>query len=386
MIQEKEQNDYVNLIIRYLSNDTTPAENKLFSEWLQVSDENRIYFNSIRDIWLASAQVDPDSVRHAEKRFFLPEEGKEKEVFHGKSPSWGYKITGIIRFAAIIVVALFTGALGYKYFLSGKQAVNDNRLMTVEAMMGSKAVTTLPDGTRVWLNAGSKLSYAGKYGIKSREVNLSGEAYFDVVTNPSKPFVVKAGNLAIKAFGTQFNVKAYPEDRSIVTTLVKGKVVIEGKDKMQQAFTIHMKPHESVAYYIDESINTEKQAPGSKSMNSNVPKASGMPASDNKPSVTKGEVNTELFTSWKDERWIIEKQPLGVLSRDFERRYNIKINITSDIISKYHFTGTIQNETIEQLLVILRHTIPLKYTIDKGSISIYEDTVLMKEFRSINRF
>ena len=100
--------------------------------------------------------------------------------------------------------------------------------------------------------------------------------------------------------------------------------------------------------------------------------------------IKEAEIKTELYTSWKDDRWVIEKRDIESLVNDFERRYNIKIQIESDDIMKYHFTGTLQNETIEQVLVILRHTIPLKYKIDKGLITISEDERLMKEFKSAN--
>ena len=100
--------------------------------------------------------------------------------------------------------------------------------------------------------------------------------------------------------------------------------------------------------------------------------------------IKEAEIKTELYTSWKDDRWVIEKRDIASLVNDFERRYNIKIQIESDDIKKYHFTGTLQNETIEQVLVILRNTIPLKYKIDKGLITISEDERLMKEFKSAN--
>ena len=101
--------------------------------------------------------------------------------------------------------------------------------------------------------------------------------------------------------------------------------------------------------------------------------------------VIKNNIKTELHTSWKDDYWVIEKQKLGDLAKDFERRDNVNIVFTSKNVAGYHFSGTIQHETIEQVMTILRRMIPLKYSFDKNSITIGEDPVLMREFQSKNK-
>lgn len=384
MPKMKREIDFVELSIRYLSGSTTADENKSLAAWLHVSKENRISFNAIRDAWLTTSQVDPLTI-HAiseESASFTsdPTIDKVQRFYTFRSNSL---VKLALRVAAVFIAALFIGAMGYRFLFGNEIAPSHSHLTIIEAPLGSKAVATLPDGTKVWLNAGSKLSYTAGYDIKNRDLNLTGEAYFDVKQKPSKPFVVHAGNLSIKALGTSFNVKAYPEDQSIVTTLVKGKVVIAGKDKVHKEFTIDLKPNESVTYYKEAAM------PAIKSRISSA-EDSGIQTDGNKiaetqnikniPAQKLNKVNTALFTSWKDENWIIENQQLESLSRDFERRYNIKIELASQNIGNYHFTGTIQNETIEQIMVILRHTIPLKYDLDRGIIKIYEDPLLVKEF------
>ena len=99
----------------------------------------------------------------------------------------------------------------------------------------------------------------------------------------------------------------------------------------------------------------------------------------------KNNVNPELYTSWKDDLWFIEKQKIGDLSKEFERRYDVRINFVSEDVKNYHFTGTIHHETIEQVMTILRRTIPLNYSFNKNIISIDIDNRLVEEFNLKNQ-
>jgi transmembrane sensor len=95
--------------------------------------------------------------------------------------------------------------------------------------LGGRSEVILPDGSKVKLNAGSNISYSNNFGYAERNILLEGEGYFEVETNPQIPFVVEASGLKIKAFGTIFNVKAYPEEEEITTTLVEGMVKLREK-------------------------------------------------------------------------------------------------------------------------------------------------------------
>ena len=374
------------LIIRYLSGATSPEENTVLFSWIKESTDNQSYFNSIRNIWLATSQtnhvvsvhnINIDKLKVDSE--IADNEEDESDEEPANSPS---VFVQILKVAAIVVFALTIGALGNQYWLNKNQIALNDRNMNVQTTLGSRAVTTLPDGSKVWLNAGSRIDYNLDFGQKTRIVKLIGEAFFDVKTDSSKPFVVKAGKLAIKAYGTAFNVKAYPEENSITTTLVRGKVVIAGKDMADKDFAINLKPNDKVAFYNDNSqrINALNKV---HDINNQTLQSAPVVMKDIN-AVKEAEIKTELYTSWKDERWVIEKRDVESLLSDFERRYNIKIQIESNEIKKYHFTGTLQNETIEQVLVILRHTIPLKYKVEKGLITISEDERLEKEFKSAN--
>jgi ferric-dicitrate binding protein FerR (iron transport regulator) len=383
------KNEYIDiddLIIRYLSGNTTSAENSILTDWIRESDDNKTTFNAIRNIWLATAQTadvvsalniysnnnslnnDPD---------INDDDGQDDDI-----KSRPNVFVRIMKVAAVALITLTIGALGNQYFMNRNQIALNDRNMTIQTTLGSRALTTLPDGSKVWLNAGSRLDYTLEFGRKTRVVKLTGEAFFDVKTDSTKPFIVRAGKLAIKAYGTAFNVKAYPNENAITTTLVRGKVVIAGKDNADKDFVVNMKPNDKVAFFNDKVQNIN--ALNKMYALNNKAQRSVPVIMDDINAIKEAEIKTELYTSWKDDRWVIEKRDIEGLVNDFERRYNIKILLTSDDIRKYHFTGTLQNETIEQVLVILRHTIPLKYKIDKGLITISEDERLVKEFKSAN--
>lgn len=377
------------LIIRYLSGFTSPEENIILSGWIKESPDNQSYFNSIRNIWLATSQTNhvvsayninsgiPKNIDDDAQDTSEGEDKSDEELAEGPSV-----FIRILKVAAVILFAITIGALGNQYWVNKHQIMLSDRKMNIQTTLGSRAITTLPDGSKVWLNAGSRLDYNLDFGQKTRIVKLIGEAFFDVKTDSSRPFVVKAGKLAIKAYGTAFNVKAYPEENSITTTLVRGKVVIAGKDNADKDFAINLKPNDKFAFYNDklQRINALNKVHDV----DNQVRQSALVILKDINAVKEAEIKTELYTSWKDERWVIEKRDIESLLNDFERRYNIKIQIESSEIKKYHFTGTLQNETIEQVLVILRHTIPLKYKVEKGLITISEDERLEREFKSAN--
>jgi len=386
---KKDFNDIDDLIIRYLSGETSHSENAIISDWIKESEDNQSNFNAIRNIWLATSQTNNGATAFNINSYNLNNiQNDTKSIFDEENESdfapstRPYTFIKILKVAAIILITLTIGALGNQYWINKQQIAFNNRKINIETTLGSRAFTTLPDGSKVWLNAGSKLEYYLEFGKKTRIVKLIGEAFFDVKTDSSKPFIVKAGKLAIKAYGTAFNVKAYPEENAITTTLVRGKVVIAGKDITNKDFAINMKPNDNIAFFVDkeENINALNKM---HILNNRIQKSAPIILNELN-AIKEAETKTELYTSWKEERWIIAKRDMESLVNDFERRYNIKILLESNDIKKYHFTGTLQNETIEQVLVILRHTIPLKYKIDKGLITISEDESLMKEFKSAN--
>ncbi len=239
---------------------------------------------------------------------------------------------------------------------------------------GSRASTTLPDGSRIRLNAGSRISYAPDFNRSSREVRLEGEAYFDVRTDSAKPFVVQARDLSIVATGTAFNVSAYEEDPAVTTTLVRGAVTIDGA---RLAEPIRIAPNQTVACFGGENgraamarvLEDAQHAPVAR----DVAVIPHLPA-------LRMEDDPLVRTSWKEERWVIESERLESLMARIERRYNVSVRFDGDRIRDYRFNGSFEGETIDEVLRIIRRALPVDYEIDKGIVRLFPDERLQRRF------
>ena len=280
----------------------------------------------------------------------------------------------IIKFAlpadAAVLIAFLTGILVNKHWTDKIQSTN---LVYNEIVvpLGAKSIVTLSDGTKVWLNAGSKLRYPVNFLAKSREVYLEGEAFFDVAKMKSKLFVVKTFNLNIKVYGTQFNVKSYPEENQIQTTLVKGSVAIESTTEKN---TIYLKPNQTVTYYksIPKKSSAEKPKPEVASKNKKIDVADKV--------VMIPEIDPLPITSWKDSLWIIDGEELDHLAVKLERRFNVRISFQSESLKKYRFSGTLKEETFEQVLKIIRLSAPIQYSIENNNVVFTEDHLYKKNY------
>lgn len=181
-----------------------------------------------------------------------------------------------------------------------------NTMAQVIIPYGKRSEITLADGTRIWLNSGSQLSYPVSFTSNSREVYLSGEAFFDVESDPSKPFQVITDDMKIEATGTRFNVTSYANDPTTQTVLLSGKVSA-GKNK-RFARTVDIEPGERIAYNKQE---------------------------DN---LMKDRVDVELYASWIDGYLIFDNEPVDEVFRKLERYYNKNI-LTEKLSGRPTFTG-----------------------------------------------
>ena len=148
----------------------------------------------------------------------------------------------LIPVAASIIAAFIIGAL-FNQVLTNKKADHSLVSSVINVPLGAKSQVRLPDGSVVWLNAGSKLTYFNNSFIKNRVVMLEGEAYFDVTHKDNRQFVVRTSDVDVKVYGTQFNVKSYPEESEITTTLVSGKVALEWT-KSSKSESVFMAPNQ----------------------------------------------------------------------------------------------------------------------------------------------
>ena len=178
----------------------------------------------------------------------------------------------------------------------------------IQVPKGGEYELILPDGTHVWINSDSELSFPTQFDDTKREVTLSGEAYFSVTKNAAKPFIVKTnGNIEVKVLGTEFNILAYPDADVVETTLCEGSVNVS--DKKQN---VTLTPSHQAIY--------EKQS----------------------KNLTTREVDVRLYTTWKDGLFVFENKPLEDIMTTLSRWYNINVFYSNPAVKKYHFTGDLE--------------------------------------------
>ncbi|SHJ40817.1 FecR family protein [Tangfeifania diversioriginum] len=220
------------------------------------------------------------------------------------------------RVAAIFILLVGIGGVWFYLQHDAKTA-----MIEISAAYGETKQVTLPDQTEVWLNAGSSLKYPSEFSQKVRSVHLTGEAFFSVTKNQSKPFVVETKSLAVKVLGTKFNLKAYPDEHQTVATLQEGKIEVQtAKNQKQQ-----MEPNEQLVY------NSETSA------------------------LKVVKINVEDIPDWKNGNLIFSEATLGEILQTLERRFNISIDTDKSIdLSTERYTIKFdRKETPEQILQVL---------------------------------
>ena len=354
--------DIKSLTNAFLNEGLNQQDEIMLQQFLKTP-ENRDYFKKMYAVWYTvNHTLEEENVEKAfQKALFRIDAQTEKE----DSRKTRQLTFSFMKMAAAVFLSFLLGASSF-YLINNQQEATPEVIAAVETSkvmvpLGSMSKVELPDGSLVTLNAGSKLHYNTTYGKDSREVWLEGEGYFKVVKNADIPFVVRAKEVTIKALGTEFNVKAYPEEAMVQTTLVNGLVSIHQEKSLSNTKELMMKPKQTVTIY-DEGTRTIEE---------------GLEPVKEKEKVTvqyaeaktkvelKNEVKTELYTSWKDTRWVIESETIEELAMKLQRRYDVQIIIANNELKQYPFTGILADETLEQVLEIMKSVVPIKYVISK---------------------
>jgi transmembrane sensor len=352
------------LIHQFLLDKLSQEEIRELKIWLDTSRENKKYFARIQALWELS------SVARDENDF---DRQKNWEIISDKIRKAKSVQRYLIIFSRIAAVLILAVALSFVYENVTKKRWDDrvaSSFVINEVPLGSKSKILLSDGSEVWLNAGSRIKYFSDFNLNDRRISLEGEAYFHVKTDKSKPFIVNVFGVEVKATGTEFNVKAYSDEDIIETTLVNGIVsVISGRKGKEQE--VLLAPNEKIVIY-----KKADQSP-------QVRKIEELPDDDNfstAVAITKMEVNsqveTPLYTSWKDDEWIIENEKLESLAIKLERRFDVTINFKDDKAKAYCFTGKLRDETLEQVLTYIDQSSPIQYELNKKTVTLWYNNII----------
>ena len=308
------------------SKDTNARWNKFISDYPEKKELIEQAALIVR-----SLQVDEDEVSKERIDIIWKRVQKSRN-----SMRWLYSLNKVSRYAAVFVLAFLFGIGVYKFFGksdSGYSAVYNE----ISVPYGERSQLTLYDGTKVWLNSGTTLKFPLVFDSDKRKIFVSGEAFFDVAKDRGRPFWVNAGELNIEVLGTRFNVCAYPDDSNAYATLEEGKIIASTSAGEQ----VRIKPGEQAVFSVDDK------------------------------SITLREVDTELYTSWKENRLKFENATFSDVIKKMERWYDVKITVdnTGNFTKRYNMT--IKTESLREMLHLLSFTTPMKYEIEEDRVFIH---------------
>lgn len=349
------------LVTALLEGSATEEEREELKEWIRQSEENRKELEQYEGIWNALEIL-------KNKDNYYPQKGYEQFLSRTEKKISMKPLKQFLRIAAGLILIVSFSFLLWHYIKSDKATT---AFFEIRTPKGSHTQITLTDGTVVWLNADSKLKYPDKFEGNTRTVYLEGEAFFNVKKDPSHPFIVHTSDVNVKALGTSFNVKAYPKEGSIETTLLTGIVVIEGNkpaENKEKLETVKLLPNQRATFIKTSGkllLNDHEQT--------ELKKTSTLAHSSNREKesiIVTPEVNTELYTSWIDNRLVFENETFESIAYKLERRYGATIVFRDNKIKKYRFSGKFPEISIDRALNVLQFASPFEYKIKQDTIFI----------------
>ena len=326
-----QKEECIELIERYIHNQTNQDEVKRLN--IRIKNNQEISSWLEQEINTSPSTMDNDVqariFRNIENKIGNKDKTDKVEQNHFQPTKW-------LRVAAMFVLPVITAVAMY-FYRSPDETRPGQLVVAVER--GQKANITLPDGSKVWLNSQSRLTYSTNFNVKQRELQLDGEAYFEVAHNPDKPFIVRSNDISVRALGTAFGVKAYNEDLLISSILMKGKVLVTTPD----GETI-LKPNERIMY--DKTTHKKVQS-----------------------TVT----NATDFTGWIHNELRFEDESLADIAKTVQRIYNVDVIFASEKLKYQRYTGTINNNSLENVLNIISLTSPVSFQINNQRVTLSEN-------------
>jgi ferric-dicitrate binding protein FerR (iron transport regulator) len=359
-------------IVDYYTNQLTQSQAEELLKWVNENEDNMRHFHEIGKVWYTSGQLsrkETDAGKAWENLLDKIEDNDKRPM-----PKPEFRIPKSVIYRSVAAVLLFAAlGIGSIFIFRHQKSESDIAYFEALAPKGSRSVITLSDGSIVWLNSGTKLRYQRNFGQEGRELYLEGEAYFVVAENKQMPFRVKTSDICITATGTAFNVKAYNDENVIETTLENGEVRIEALNpskNMLESTPVFLKPNQK-AVFVRSSKNLSINESRQKTMlTRNDSEVKTKPISLRVDTL----VDTKLTTSWKDSRWIFKSEKLLKLAPILERRYDITIIFRDSVLRSYKFTGTLKEESLEQVLKAICLAAPIRYEIIHNQVLFFEDS------------
>jgi transmembrane sensor len=344
-----------------LSGEATQQELEEFEMLLQAHPELGLRAQIMQNLW-RSKQASPPESTHFDKHLQRLSNHLATPVLQfDKKPGNKYRKLWIAASAAacILVVLLL--------FVPAKQkTITPVANNVVSTRPGSKSKVELPDGTQVWLNANSRITYTQNFMDSTREVQLTGEAFFDVMpaisqkTGQKIPFIIHTSTIDVKVLGTAFNVRSYPGEKTTETALIHGSVEVTLHNNPGKK--IILKPSEKLVVKNDDTILVNNQ----------------IPVTDNEPMMTlsrirpyKGDTATNFETMWVTNKLAFENETFDRMLMEIERWYSVSIVLKNESLRTLHFTGVFENKSLNEVMEALSIAWKFRYEISNGQVIIW---------------
>lgn len=304
-------------------------EQARLNEWMDVSPENKREVEAYRQLWEKSKKlVYSDAINMksslAKTKKRIPEFNKKKWI-------------GYFKQAAAVLLLTISLTSVILYYQNYRENIANEKLgyLEVKTAYGMQTNFSLPDGTEVWLNSGSTLRYPKSFSNKeTRNIELHGEGFFKVTKDPTQPFIVKTSEIDIRVLGTEFNVTAYDDFKSLTVALEEGKVSILKNVAGKSKELLVLNPNEIIEYNKEENRFYHTQ-----------------------------ENSLDKYTAWKKGIIMFDNDPTETVIHKLEKWYNVEIRLADNMLLKYKFTATFENESLDQILKFLSMSTPIKYEI-----------------------
>ena len=342
----QEEDKYWILISRYLSNELSDTETDELLAWVNENQEHTELLQQMQNAWEqsnnylqnATQEIDADEAwKSVEQRIFASQQ--PVKVKRLKPLKW-------MSIAATLLLLAGLSWFSFNYYQQNLPIVFANRLDTKQQLL-------LPDGSKVWLNSGSQISYKkGLNTLKLREVDLKGEGFFEVTKNSKRPFLVHTARLVVKVLGTVFNVKAYNNDKTVETTLLKGKVQVELKNNPEKK--IILLPNEKLIVVNNREPKSVKSKEGKIEY-----QVTELP--DVKPDEVKE-------TAWVDNRILFTNEMFEDVAAQIERKYNVQVVFEDRALRTEQISGLLDKETLKEALGIIELTTPFNFRVDGQTV------------------
>jgi len=355
-MENSEEKVDIKVLLGYLKGDGSGEGIRRINEWLNNSDIQNEFQKKNFQFW-ESIPIEPDvqkyngesTLDHIHHRINI----EKTEFFERPKPI--SKTLYILRSIAALMFIPLLISFFILYNRNYPSQVSES-YAEMYAPFGTRTNFVLPDGSKGYLNGGSTLKFPTQFNGKTRNVILTGEAYFDIVKNPKNAFVVSTDYLDVNVYGTSFNVMAYPDENTVEVTLERGEVELFKRSNNNTESIGFLKPGESCIYnFISNSSKNQT-------------------------------VNTAEKLSWLEGKLTFKYNTFSEVIRKINRKYNVNIVIKDEILNSYVYYGTFQDETLDEVLNLLKYTAPIRFidterkikndgAFDKRMIEIYYNKV-----------